>query len=126
MPYLATFQAGHLRDKQVTVPVARHLYGEFRQVEAGISHLPLGLTHGLRGYLEKFPHGCTEQIVSQAVPALVLGKHPEFGFAPATSATAVERLGRPLRARQNEDGASACGPRTRPSTSWRRSGRCTC
>jgi len=104
-PYLATFQAGHLRDKQVTVPVARHLYGDLRQVEAGISALPLGLTHGLRAYLEKFPHGCTEQIVSQAVPPLVLGKHAEFGYAPPVSAAAVERWIGLLRARQNEDGS---------------------
>lgn len=104
-PYLATFQAGHLRDKQVTVPVARHLYNDLRHVEAGISALPLGLTHGLRGYLEKFPHGCTEQIVSQAVPPLILGKHPEFGYAPNDAAAAVDRWVGLLRARQNEDGS---------------------
>ena len=104
-PYLATFQAGHLRDKQVTVPVARHLYGDLRKVEAGLSALPLGLTHGLRGYLEKFPHGCTEQIVSQAVPPLILGKHPEFGYAPRDSAAAVDRWITLLRARQNEEGS---------------------
>lgn len=104
-PYLATFQAGHLRDKQVTVPVARHLYNDLRKVEAGISALPLGLTHGLRGYLEKFPHGCTEQIVSQAVPPLILGKHPEFGYAPKDAAAAIDRWITLLRARQNEDGS---------------------
>jgi uncharacterized protein YfaS (alpha-2-macroglobulin family) len=105
VPYLATFQAGHLRNDNVTVPVARHLYGELRQGVAGVSHLPLGLTHGLRGYLEKFPHGCTEQIVSQVVPPLVLGKRPEFGYAPAASAAAVERWIGLLRGRQNEDGS---------------------
>jgi len=104
-PYLATFQAGHLRDKQVTVPVARHLYNDLRHVEAGISALPLGLTHGLRGYLEKFPHGCTEQIVSQAVPPLILGKHAEFGYASKDAAAAVARWITLLRARQNEDGS---------------------
>ena len=104
-PYLATFQAGHLRDKQVTVPVARHLYNDLRHVEAGLSALPQGLTPGLRGYLEKFPHGCTEQIVSQAVPPLILGKHPEFGYAPKDSAAAVARWITLLRARQNEDGS---------------------
>jgi len=105
VPYLTTFQAGHIRDKPITVPVARHLYGELRQVGAGLSHLPLGLTHGLRGYLEKFPHGCTEQLVSQAVPAVVLGKRPEFGYAPGASAAAVERFVTQLRGRQNEDGS---------------------
>jgi len=104
-PYLATFQAGHIRDKQITVPVARQLYPELRQVGAGLSSLPLGLTHGLRGYLEKFPHGCTEQLVSQVVPPVILGKHPEFGYATAASAAAIERWVGLLRARQNEDGS---------------------
>jgi uncharacterized protein YfaS (alpha-2-macroglobulin family) len=105
VPFLATFQAGRMRDKDVTVPVARRLYGELRHVEAGISHLPLGLTHGLRAYLEKFPHGCTEQITSQAVPPLVLGRHPEFGYPAPVSAAAVDRWMGLLRARQNESGA---------------------
>jgi uncharacterized protein YfaS (alpha-2-macroglobulin family) len=104
-PYLATFQAGHLREGQLEVPVTRHLYGELRRAEAGISHLPLGLTFGLRGYLEKFPHGCTEQIVSQAVPALALGRHPELGYSAATAAASVNRWIGLLRARQNQEGA---------------------
>ncbi len=105
VPYLSTFQAGHVRDQGVTVPVARRLYGELRHVEAGVSHLPLGLTHGLRGYLEKFPHGCTEQIISQAVPPLVLGRHAEFGYSAEMSSAAIERWIGLLRARQNDEGS---------------------
>src|SRR5262249_639207 len=65
-PYMSTFAAGHLKSGNITVPVARSLHPEFRTLTVGISHLPLGLTHGLVGYLQKFPYGCTEQIVSQA------------------------------------------------------------
>src|SRR6185295_9916716 len=78
--YITTFSAGHLRDGKVEVPVTRAMYTEHRTLEAGISYLPLGLAHGLVGYLEKFPHGCTEQVTSQALPAVALAKHPEFGF----------------------------------------------
>jgi len=104
-PYLVTFKAGHLKSGDIDVPVERHLYSEYRKLEAGISHLPLGLTHGLVGYLEKFPHGCTEQITSQAVPAIVLGKRPEFGFSAETSGAAVAQYLGLLRSRQNDDGA---------------------
>ncbi len=103
-PYLVTFQAGHLKSGSQTVPVQRRLYTEYRKEEAGISHLPLGLTHGLAGYLEKYPHGCTEQTVSQAVPAIVLGKRPEFGYTQETAAKAVAAAIAILRSRQNEDG----------------------
>lgn len=104
-PYVTTFQAGVLRNGDKSVPVLRKLYAEHRKLTAGLAHAPLGLAHGLAGYLEKFPHGCTEQIVSQAVPALVLGKHPEFGYKPEASATAVADWIQTLRGRQNEDGA---------------------
>jgi uncharacterized protein YfaS (alpha-2-macroglobulin family) len=103
--YMTTFQAGVLRDGERTVPVARKLYAEHRKLTAGLSFVPLGLAHGLAGYLEKFPHGCTEQIVSQVVPALVLGKHPEFGYAPEVAAAAVASWMNTLRARQNDEGA---------------------
>ena len=46
-----------------------------RGLAARRSRWPAGLT----AYLDDFPHGCTEQLVSQAMPALVLRPRPEFG-----------------------------------------------
>ena len=57
--------------------------------------------HGLAGYLEKFPHGCTEQVVSQAVPALALGGNADMGFPAEASSAAVAHLVEILRGRQN-------------------------
>jgi uncharacterized protein YfaS (alpha-2-macroglobulin family) len=120
--YLTTFTAGHLRDGKVDVPVTRSMYTEHRTLEAGISHLPLGLAHGLVGYLETFPHGCTEQIVSQAMPAVALSKHPEFGFDAAKSSAAVAHAIDVLRTRQNEEGSFgrwAANPQLDPvATVW--------
>jgi uncharacterized protein YfaS (alpha-2-macroglobulin family) len=103
--YVTTFTAGHLRDGEVKVPVTRAMYTEHRTLEAGVSYLPLGLAHGLVGYLEKFPHGCTEQTVSQAMPAVALGGHPEFGFNQARAAEGFAHALEILRSRQNEEGA---------------------
>ncbi len=105
VPYTVTFQAGHLNDGDKSVSVPRQLYPEFRTLRAGLSRLPLGLTHGLVGYLEKFPHGCTEQITSQAIPAIVLGKHPELGGTTAASEKFFADYIDKVRARQNDDGA---------------------
>lgn len=105
VPYTVTFLAGHLKDGDKTVPVPRQLYGEFRTLSAGLSTLPLGLTHGLAAYLEKFPHGCTEQISSQAIPAIVLGKHAEFGISAEAADRSFHRYVDLVRARQNDDGA---------------------
>jgi uncharacterized protein YfaS (alpha-2-macroglobulin family) len=103
--YITSFTSGHLRDGEVTVPVTRVMYGEYRTLEAGASYLPLGLAHGLVGYLEKFPHGCTEQVVSQAMPAVALAKHPEFGFDQAKASAGIAHAIEVLRTRQNEEGA---------------------
>jgi alpha-2-macroglobulin len=103
-PYLTTVLVGSVRDGQARVPVSRNLYPEYRTLQAGISALPLALAQGLAGYLEKFPHGCTEQIVSQAVPALVLKGRPELGAA-ASAEAAVRQVIATLRTRQNSDGA---------------------
>ncbi|MBN2528894.1 MAG: hypothetical protein JXR76_21060 [Deltaproteobacteria bacterium] len=100
-----TILAAGMVDKTANIPTKRKLYAEYRKLNVSVSPLPLALADGLMAYLEKFPHGCTEQIVSQTVPALVLGEHPEFGFDKATVDKSVTRTIRVLRARQNEEGA---------------------
>ena len=117
VPYTVTFLAGHLREGDKTVTVPRQLYAEHRQLQAGLSRLPLGLTHGLVGYLEKFPHGCTEQITSQAVPAIALGRHAEFGFTNEAADASFHKWIDLVRTRQNDDGAFglwAASPKAAP------------
>jgi hypothetical protein len=88
------------------VPVVRDLHAEYRATEAAVSPIPLVLASGLSSYLNNFPHVCTEQLVSRAMPAIVLGKRPEFGKRgdstigpkPFDEALAV------LRSRQNAEG----------------------
>ena len=121
VPYTVTFAAGHLKDGDKQVPVPRQLYAEYRELDAGISRLPLGLTHGLVGYLEKFPHGCTEQITSQAVPIIALGKHAGVRHHRRDLADKPFRRWIDLvRARQNDDGAFgmwAASPKAAPLAS---------
>lgn len=64
---------------------------------------PLVAVDAFDAWLRDFPHYCTEQLVSMAMPALVQAKHPEFGGATA----APDRLGEliaALRTRQNGEG----------------------
>ncbi|MDP9109858.1 MAG: MG2 domain-containing protein, partial [Pseudomonadota bacterium] len=89
-----------------TVAVTRNLYPQLRQLEATVSALPLALTSGLSTYLANFEHMCTEQIISQALPGVVLAKRPEFGKADLKlpSARTLEQTLRVLRTRQNGEG----------------------
>lgn len=90
----------------VEVPLQRDLHAEFARREAAVSPLPLVAAAGLSAYLANFPHLCTEQLVSQAVPALVLGKRPEFAplDGSANKGKGLDEVIRVLRTRQNAEG----------------------
>lgn len=105
VPYRTTLMTGSVRKGSAQAQVDRDLFPEFRAVTAGISVVPLGLARGLTSYLEKYPYGCTEQLVSQGVPAMVLARRPEFGIDPPAAATEFGKVLDMLRSRQNEEGA---------------------
>jgi len=107
VPYRTALTVGSVRPRGGTAsaPVDRDVFPELRTVRAGMSVLPLGLAHGLVAYLEKFPYGCTEQLVSQGVPAMVLARRPEFGISAAQATATVDKVLDLLRSRQNEEGA---------------------
>jgi alpha-2-macroglobulin len=105
IPYMTSIIAGSFKDKQLDVPVTRSLYKEFRTLDAGISLVPLSLANGLSGYLGSFPYSCTEQLVSMAMPAVVLGNRPEFGKLKSTKESdSLANLIGVLRSRQNAEG----------------------
>lgn len=104
-PKMTTVTAGYVRDGAASIPIKRRVYPEYRKLSVSVSPLPLALADGLLGYLDEFPHGCTEQIVSRTVPALVLGGHKAFKYDKKTADHAVLQTIRMLQARQNSDGA---------------------
>jgi alpha-2-macroglobulin len=104
---------GLLHSVKADVPVTRKMYPEYRDVEVSASPVPLGLADGLIQYLNKYPYGCTEQVVSQAFPAVVLGTRPELGLSAADADKSLARALASLQGRQNANGAFglwAAGP----------------
>jgi alpha-2-macroglobulin len=91
--------------KQEEPAITRTLDPELRTLEVSASALPLGLSRGLAAYLARFPHGCTEQLVSQAFPAIVLRGRPELGYAPEKVEENLRQVLKMLRSRQNAEGA---------------------
>ncbi|UPG85900.1 alpha-2-macroglobulin [Luteibacter aegosomatis] len=90
----------------------RDMHEEYARRDAAFSSVPVVLARGLAAYLVDFPHYCTEQVISAAMPALVLGQRPEFGdVKPARMigddtppADPVAALFDVLHARQNGQG----------------------
>ncbi|HVO90760.1 MAG TPA: alpha-2-macroglobulin [Casimicrobiaceae bacterium] len=103
-PYYTRIAVGSFQGS-TDVAVARDLFAEHRRLDAAVSAIPLVAAHGLTAYLADFPHSCTEQLVSQTVPAVVLAKRPEFARSSgAARGKTLDDALRELRARQNAEG----------------------
>src|SRR6185437_15997472 len=76
--YLTTVNSGYTDKKHNTIKLDRQLYPEKRTLDAAISESPLILVFGLERYLNNFPFGCTEQLVSKAFPLLAMSDQPWF------------------------------------------------
>ncbi len=87
---------------------SRDMYPELASRSVTASHNPLLIARGLTQYLEKYPHGCTEQITSQSFPTLYIKNTPLM-----TEKEAQESFRRTLtilRARQLDNGGFMLWP----------------
>jgi uncharacterized protein YfaS (alpha-2-macroglobulin family) len=109
VPYRSEVAIGSVRSGVADVKPLRSMYDAHAKRDASLSFAPLVLARGLSAYLADFPHRCTEQLLSQGMPALVFDAHPEFGTAvrgegmPKADA-AFAQLIAVLRSRQNAEG----------------------
>ncbi|MDB5987411.1 MAG: hypothetical protein JWR16_2464 [Nevskia sp.] len=105
MPYRTELTVGSFTRSGQDIAIDRSLYPQYRKLEAGVSVLPLGLAHGLVSYLGNYAYDCTEQLASMAMPAIVLGNRPEFGYVRTQKGADLAGLVDELRARQTNEGA---------------------
>ncbi|MBF0432498.1 MAG: alpha-2-macroglobulin family protein, partial [Fibrobacteria bacterium] len=104
IPYRTSLQSGVLKQKRAEVTVSRDMYEDYRVLETSVSFLPLGLSRGLKCFLDKFPYGCTEQVLSQAIPYLFLRSGDGFDIKPKEAEAKIEYALKVLSARQNANG----------------------
>lgn len=104
IPYQTQVTTGVVRDDEAEVGTPRRLYEDYRVLNASVSFLPLGLSRGLVTYLDRFPYGCTEQVISQAFPYLYLKDVNGFGINDNMASEKVNYALKVLQARQNADG----------------------
>ena len=96
-------------------PELRRLYGEYASRTTAFSNIPVVLSSGLASYLVNFEHLCSEQILSSAMPRLVLSKWPQvkvfadalqpaLGDKKLTNEQALSQMLDVLHSRQNGEG----------------------
>ena len=107
LPFETTIESGAIEKFPFEAPVKRRLAAEFRSQDFALSPLPLATGHALVRFLNEYPYGCTEQLISMAVPAVFLRAHAKFGIDAKKAADAYANAIAALRSRQTPDGAFA-------------------
>ncbi|MDR0390028.1 MAG: alpha-2-macroglobulin [Spirochaetaceae bacterium] len=105
VPYRVSLDSGVIRNRSVEVPVGRKLYDEFHTRDISLSYLPLGLSRGLKFFLDNYPYGCSEQLISAAFPFLYQELFRELDFSRQEAGEAVYRVIGILQARMKENGS---------------------
>ncbi|APG27275.1 alpha-2-macroglobulin [Syntrophotalea acetylenivorans] len=110
IPYSATLSSGFAKNGKARLVVPRLLFSNLAEQRVMASSSPLVLIDGLSSYLEHFPHGCTEQVVSQVFPLVGLMSHPAFAPHAADSQQRFATLIAKLRERQLANGGFCFWP----------------
>ena len=107
-PYQTILTSGKSDNKNIKD--IKEFFNEYNRNELIVSPSPLVLTQGLFDFLNEFPYGCTEQIISKVFPAMVIkAKYPSLvqnkNFNKLINNTISE-----LVQRQNNDGGFSAWP----------------
>ncbi|MBX3709128.1 MAG: alpha-2-macroglobulin [Gammaproteobacteria bacterium] len=105
MPFSTSITSGYTNDAKKLLLLDRILYPEYRSVEAVASRSPLILAIGLQTYLNDYPHGCVEQLVSKAFPWLVMANQPWFANDKKSINEKIQQTIQMLSQRQMSNGA---------------------
>jgi hypothetical protein len=110
VPYRTSLVSGFSGDSQAELPLERRLYASLAEQRAAADRTPLVLVDGLSSYLEHFPHGCTEQVVSQVFPMIGLLSHSAFRDRMPDRGQRFDLLIQRLRERQLPNGGFCFWP----------------
>lgn len=103
--YRLKTQMGRIDGHKQTLTNLRDMYLPFSKRDVATSYSPFVLSKGLATYLQDYPHYCSEQIVSRAIPILFATKYSEFNLVSKEGATSLSDLYQVLQSRQNSEGA---------------------
>ena len=105
VPYDNFTRMGRVDKLVNTLDGLESMWNELARRELKVAPTPLVLSGGLSAYLQDFPHRCSEQILSQAFPALVIRSRPELGVVfGEKDRDPIDDAIETLRARQNSSG----------------------
>jgi uncharacterized protein YfaS (alpha-2-macroglobulin family) len=108
--YVTSITTGFTKLLNQSLTLNRVLYPEFRKVEAVASSSPLILVTGLQRYLDDYPYGCVEQLVSKALPWLVMSNQSWFTTDVPVMQDKIQKTIQMLSQRQMTSGGFSYWP----------------
>ena len=108
--YQTTLNAGYSDKMPLTLSTRYPLHSEFSQLNVAASANPLVLAESFTDYLANYPHGCTEQVVSQVFPWLGLVQQPGYQARLPLVQQQFAVLIQKLAERQQSDGGFSFWP----------------
>ncbi len=109
-PYATSLSSGVAKDALKSLKLDRVLYPEFRRVSAAVSTSPLILMTGIQRYLDDYPYGCVEQLVSKAFPWLAMSSQSWFNADAQGLQDKIQRTIQMLGQRQTSSGSFSYWP----------------
>ena len=108
--YLSDISAGYAKQGPVTLVSNSNLYSALAQQSVVASNNPLVLAESFSDYLSQYPHGCTEQMVSQVFPWVGLVRQPSYQAQWPLLNEKFALLIQKLAERQQSDGGFSFWP----------------
>ena len=107
--YATTLKVGYKKDIGI-IKVDRVLYKELSSKSLSASNSPFVLATGMTDYLSTYPHGCTEQIISQTFPWIALSNTSAFEDQKNKATQNAHGVISMLQTRQLSDGGFSLWP----------------
>ena len=110
MPFAVNITTGASNNGEVSLKTPVQLFAQQSTQILSASVSPLVIGEGLSAYLDEYPHGCTEQIVSRVFPLVGLSNLPKYGPATETVSAHFAEVISKLSQRQSYAGGFSYWP----------------
>lgn len=87
-----------------TLGLTQDFHSALRTQTVSVSALPMAMIQGLVAFLDNYPYGCTEQLLSRAFPGVLLMDLPDYALKADVLQKELDAVVGILRARQNGEG----------------------
>lgn len=105
VPYQNILQVDFTDKDAVDLTEKTAFFEPFSKHTLSVSHSPLSIGVGLQAYLESYPYGCTEQVISRTWPSVLLTSYqPKNKKLAEKQKENLKSITRILRSRQSSDG----------------------